>query len=270
MSDSLTIRELGDLVGDVLVFGGCYSNLAATRALFDVASDMGFTAERMICTGDTVGYCAEAAETAGLIRASGVAMIAGNVERQLAAGAGDCGCGYAEGSACARLSVGWFDHATKTVGPELRGWMNALPDIITFRQNGKRTAVVHGGATDIARFLWPSSSDSAFAEEFAALSSVCGSVDYVVASHAGIAFERVIGDVTWLNAGAVGLPPHDGRAQTRFAVLRSDGARILRLDYPAEQTAASMVSAGLTQGYEATVVTGIWPSEDVLPPELRR
>ena len=32
----------------------------------------------------------------------------------------------------------------------------------------------------------------------------------------------------------------------------------------------AMRSAGLTQGYDTALQTGNWPSEDVLPKELRR
>ncbi len=33
---------------------------------------------------------------------------------------------------------------------------------------------------------------------------------------------------------------------------------------------AAMERAGLTQGYHSALRSGYWPSEDVLPPELRR
>lgn len=38
----------------------------------------------------------------------------------------------------------------------------------------------------------------------------------------------------------------------------------------AEIRAAAMVAAGLTQGYDAALLSGYWPSEEVLPPDLRR
>jgi hypothetical protein len=42
------------------------------------------------------------------------------------------------------------------------------------------------------------------------------------------------------------------------------------LEYDVVGAVAAMRSAGLVQGYERTLETGWWPSEDILPQELRR
>ena len=107
----MQIHDLGELRGPVLAFGGPYSNLAATRALRRRAARMGLPAGNVLCTGDVVAYCAEAAETASEIRDWGVKVVAGNCEKQLAAGALDCGCGFEDGTACDLLSAGWYAHA---------------------------------------------------------------------------------------------------------------------------------------------------------------
>ncbi len=264
----MRVVDLGELQGPVLLFGGPYSNAQATRALIGAARARGIGAERMICTGDVVAYCAEPAETVALIRDLGCVVVAGNCERQLAAGAGDCGCGFEDGSACDRLSAGWYAHADGQVSGEVRRWMADLPDVAVFRHAGRRHGVVHGGATDIARFLWPVSDDAAFAAEFAAFEAIAGPVDAIIAGHSGIPFIRRFGGREWINAGAIGMPPHDGQPQTRFAIL--DGmATIVSLDYDWHRARAAMERAGLRQGYHDALSSGYWPSEDVLPPGLR-
>jgi predicted phosphodiesterase len=263
-------RDLGDLTGDVLVFGGPYSNLQATSALIAEAARRGVAPGNCICTGDVVAYCADPAATVAEIRAFGCAVVAGNCERQLAQDAPDCGCGFDPGSTCDALSAGWYAHASAQVGTGDRAWMRSLPDIVTFRHLGRRVAVIHGGVTDISLFLWPDAPVAAFQTELAALTRHAGPVDLVLAGHCGVAFARVLGDVTWVNAGAIGMPPHDGRPQTRFVILGETGAMIHRLSYPADQAAAAMRRSGLTQGYHQALTTGIWPSEDVLPCSLRR
>ncbi|MFM7419705.1 MAG: metallophosphoesterase family protein, partial [Alphaproteobacteria bacterium] len=84
---------LTELVADgpLLVFGGPYSNLQATRAVLTEATRRGIPARRVICTGDVVAYGADAAACCDLITASGIWVIAGNCEENLAAGALDCG-----------------------------------------------------------------------------------------------------------------------------------------------------------------------------------
>ena len=52
----------------ILVFGGPYSNLRATRALIAEAHRLGIPGDRAICTGDVVAYCAEPEETVAAIR----------------------------------------------------------------------------------------------------------------------------------------------------------------------------------------------------------
>ena len=264
------VQDLGKLTGEVLVFGGPYSNRQATEALIDAARSLEIDAPRVICTGDTVAYCGDPLGTIGALREFGCPVIAGNTEKQLASGASDCGCGFEAGSACDRLSAGWFRYGSKRVDDATKAWMAALPDYLTFRHEGLRYGVVHGGVSDISRFLWPISSAAEFQSEIAALESLVGCVDAVIAGHCGIAFERHIGGKPWINAGVIGMPPHDGRAETRFVLLSSDGARIKRLSYDFAGAVKDMEAAQLMQGYHDALATGIWPSEDVLPPEMRR
>jgi predicted phosphodiesterase len=42
-------------------------------------------------------------------------------------------------------------------------------------------------------------------------------VDCVIAGHTGIAMERVVDGVRWVNPGAVGMPPNDGDPRVAFA-----------------------------------------------------
>ena len=55
--------------GPLLVFGGPYSNLQATRAVLDEAARRGIPAERVICTGDVVAYGGVGVGVGGNVRA---------------------------------------------------------------------------------------------------------------------------------------------------------------------------------------------------------
>ena len=212
-------HDLGVCDGPVLLFGGPYSNRQALDALIGVACAQGIAADQMICTGDIVAYCGSPVETVARIRALGCAVVAGNCEIQLGQGAMDCGCGFDEGSACDLLSVGWYGFASRMLSQDDRDWMAGLPDVLSFQHQGARYAVIHGGITDVARFIWPSSAPAVFAEEWAALRDTIGPVDHIIAGHCGIPFQKNTTDGRWINAGVIGMPPHDGRQQTRYAVL---------------------------------------------------
>lgn len=261
----MRVRDFGRFEGPLVLFGGVYSNLQALEALAGVLDG-----RAAISTGDVVGYCADPVATVALMRSLGLPGIAGNCERQVAEGAGDCGCGFGDGSACDLASRGWFPRLVAACDADTVGWMDALPEIGVFTHESRRYGVIHGGVTAINRFIWPSSSDAEFLEEIEALEALTGKVDGIVAGHSGIAFHRRIGGHQWINAGAIGLPPHDGRPETRYAVLDRGEVVIERLHYDHAAQREAMVAAGLTQGYHEALASGLWPSEDGLPPELRR
>ena len=262
-------RDLGDQNGALLLFGGPYSNLQATHAVLQAAAARGLTPGQMICTGDVVAYCGDPCATVDLLREAGISVVAGNCEKQLAAGAMDCGCGFEEGTACDLLSAGWFSHASRKITAAQRDWMGSLPDIASFHHAGKRYAVIHGGATDIARFIWESSSEEVFATEWRAVEAAIGPIDGVIAGHSGVPFIRETRLGIWINAGVIGMPPHDGSAMTRYATLENGRAEIHTLSYDVDGAVHAMTQAGLTQGYHDALTSGYWPSEDVLPLDLR-
>jgi predicted phosphodiesterase len=252
--------------GPLLVFGGPYSNLRATLALREEARRRGIPPERTICTGDIVAYCAEPEETVRLIADWGIRAIQGNCEQQLAAGAADCACNFEEGSACDLLAKGWYPFAAGRVSEASRRWMAALPATMRLRMGGLSFRVVHGGVDEVSR--WVFASDGERLEEECAASGE--RVDVVIAGHCGLPFIGRAATRTWLNAGVIGMPANDGTTDVWFAIVtpRPEGGVRLsthRLAYPHAEAAAAMRRLGYANGYARTLVTGLWPSLDILP-----
>lgn len=263
--------DLGTIDGDVLAFGGIVSNAHALEALRHAASVHGIPAAWMICTGDIAAYCGQPAQAVAGLRTLGAATIRGNCEDSLAASAPDCGCGFYAGSACDLLSAAWYAHAGASLGADDRGWMASLPRTAVFRAHGRRWGVVHGGATTVNRFVWPNSPEAALAGEVAMFEKIAGPVDAVLAGHCGLPFLRqTTAGQLWFNTGALGMPPNDGDPRTSYGVIGADGPRIERLAYDHGAAARAMRAAGLTQGYDRALLTGWWPSEEILPAGLRR
>jgi len=251
------------ITGQLLVFGGPYSNLEATEAILKEAHRRAIVPGNIICTGDLVAYCAEPQGVIDLLRGSGIHIIMGNCEESLAAQAADCGCGFAEDSACAVLSAQWYAFADRHVDAESRIWMSSLPRQLELEINGRRLAVVHGGVTSINRFIFETS-DKAIEEELAA--SGC---DGVIAGHCGLPFTRHIRGHLWRNAGVIGMPANDGTKRVWFSVLTPLDHGILiehhPLEYDSVSAAAKMRQRGLPEDYAAALETGLWPSCDILP-----
>ena len=261
-------RDLGRLDdGPLLIFGGPYSNLAASTAMLDVASARKIPASRIICTGDVVAYCAEPDQTCQLLKASGIEVVMGNCEESLAFGADDCGCGFEPGMLCSTLSRDWYGYASSRISADSRDWMSDLPRLIRFEYGGLRCLVVHGAPERINRFVFASSSDQ---DKRSALEACA--VDVIIGGHCGLPFGQRLDAGFWLNAGVIGLPANDGGRHGWYMLLSTKGGEVIatwhRLDYDAALSARHMAQAGLS-AYADTLCNGLWPSMDVLPPGER-
>lgn len=255
--------------GPVLCFGGPYSNLEATRALRAEATRLGIPSGRVICTGDIVAYCANPVKTANEIRDWGCHVIKGNCEEQLAVRADNCGCGFGADTTCDLLSRGWYGYANAQMNDELRDWMASLPDTIAFELAGRTFRVIHGGVTLINRFIFPS---TPAAEKSAELDAA--KADVVIAGHSGLPFGENVAERYWFNPGVIGMPANDGTTDGWFGIITPEADSSLRfalkrLAYNAESAAASLQSAGFAQPYAKALLTGRWPSTDVLPEKER-
>lgn len=249
----------------LLVFGGPYSNARATAAALEVARSLELPGERIVCTGDVVAYGAEPMETIALIRASGCHVIKGNCEESLAARSGDCGCNFEEGSVCALLSKGWYPYADTVIGDEERAWMDVLPSSLVFTWAGRTFRVVHGGCRETARWVFASQTD--VLDEEIALSGA----DVTIAGHCGLPFIAKRSGGVWFNPGVIGMPANDGTPKGWYGLISLDhdtnALRLSthRLSYDHVGAAAAMRRAGHANEYARTLITGLWPSLDVLP-----
>jgi predicted phosphodiesterase len=257
-------RETVRVAGPLLVFGGPYSNLEATEAMLAEARRRRIPAGNIICTGDLAAYCADPQGVVDRLREAGIHIVMGNCEESLAASAADCGCGFAEDSACAIASSEWYAYADRHIDAASRAWMATLPRRLDIVFAGRRLAVVHGGVTQINRFVFASGT-AAIAEELT--SAAC---DGVIAGHCGLPFSREIYGRLWHNAGAIGMPANDGTPRVWYSLLTSTDAGIRiehhALAYDHGTAAAKMRQRGLLPGYAAALESGFWPSCDVLTP----
>lgn len=249
----------------LLVFGGAYSNASATEALIAEAQRLSIPPSNILCTGDLVAYCASPQETINLIKNWQIAVVMGNCEESFGNDADDCGCGFEEGTACDLLSADWFNFSKLRISMANKQWMKALPRSIEFNFAGFRCEAIHGGVDRINQFIYTSDEDEISQQ----LNKV--DVDIVFGGHCGIPFGKRSINKTWLNAGVIGMPANDGTQDGWYMLVtpKQDGVNVdwYRLPYDAQLTADTMQREGLNTGYKDALLTGIWPSADVLPAE---
>ena len=260
-------KRLGGVEGPLLLFGGPYGNLAATRALRARAEHAGFRPDQIICNGDLVAYCGEPHDTVERVRDWGIHVIQGNCEEALAAAAPDCGCGFDPGSHCAALSQRWYQVCLENTTPGQRRWMGELPASIEFTLGGVRFKLVHGSPASINEFVFPST-DAGHKQSLLLASGA----DVVVGGHSGIPFGQRLPAGYWLNPGVIGLPANDGTPDGWYLTLEAHGEAIQcrwhRLEYDSFAIRRTTEATGMG-AYARALETGLWPSLDILPESER-
>ncbi len=258
-----SVLNLGTVTSSLLIFGGPYSNLAATRAVLATAKSPAIPSSSIICTGDVVAYGAEPEQTCRLLIESGIQVVMGNCEESLANDSSDCGCGFDENMLCSLLSQKWYRYARQNISRQSREWMSGLPTAIAFDCYGKKFRVIHGGIKQINQFIFSSTQAHIKQQQLDELM-----VDCIIGGHSGIPFGQTLGEQYWLNAGVIGVPANDSTRQGWYLLIEPFNDRINiswhRLEYEFEKSARAMLQAGLDE-YAESLLTGLWPSSDVLP-----
>ncbi len=142
--------------------------------------------------------------------------------------------------------------------------MGSLPERIDITIGACRLAAIHGGVSAINKFVFASTPEEDLLYEM----DLAG-LDGVIGGHCGLPFTRIAGDRLWHNSGVIGMPANDGTPRVWYSVLTptKDGVSISQhaLDYDHTAAAARMRAEPLPAGYADCLVTGLWPSLDVLP-----
>ena len=263
-----TIQDLGTVDGPLLIFGGPYGNLPATRAMQRFADQRGFTPTQVICNGDLVAYCGEPGETVDLIRDWNIHVVQGNCEESLADLAPNCGCGFDPNSQCAALSQRWYQVCVENTTETQRQWMGELPQAIDLTLAGARIRLVHGSPGSINEFVFASTR----ADHKQTMLEDSG-VDVVIGGHSGIPFGQALTDGYWLNTGVIGMPANDGTPDGWCLTLEpvDDGIRCQwhRIEYDHAEIQRKTEATGMG-AYARALENGLWPSLDILPDAERQ
>jgi predicted phosphodiesterase len=258
------LKNIGEIEGKILVFGGAYSNYQALEKLQSIANELAIPSGNIFNTGDAVAYCAEPEECVQLIRDWGIHSISGNVEIQLANDQEDCGCDFTEGGRCDTLSQKWYPYLKNKISPSSISWMKGLPECISFSFHGNRVIVVHGSLNKTSEFIFKSTPWEIKAQNFNQ-----SNADIVLAGHCGLPFNQVNEGKYWLNPGVIGMPANDGTCSGWYLIIDYANGKLsfehYAFEYNNEKAAQLMESEGLPAAYSKTLLTGIWDNWDILP-----
>ena len=258
------IKNIGQLKGKVLLFGGVYSNLQALEAIVEVAKRENLAPENCICTGDIIGYCAQPEETIRFFKNWNPRSIAGNVEIQLSENAEDCGCDFTKGSRCDGFSQLWYPYAKSKLTEESIHFVKSLPEFIQFEFANKKCTVVHGSYFNTSEFIFKSTPWEKKFSNFKATTS-----EVIIAGHCGLPFNERHENLLWLNPGVIGMPANDGKPSVWYVILEEKNNLLTfehkALTYHHILTNALMLENNLPEAYAKTILTGIWDNTEILP-----
>lgn len=252
----------------VALFGGIYSNHLALAAAIVDAQRRGVDAT--LCLGDLGAFGPSPDKVFPLLREHDIAVVRGNYDDSIARGLEDCQCGYTDprDNHYARLS---YQYTFENTSPANRDWMAGFPDEIRFRLGDLEVLACHGSPRMMNEFLWESTTPTHFLDRLA----TDHGCDVIVGTHTGIPWSRLWGDGrAYVNVGALGRPPNDGRPEVWYAVLEARG-RELQVDfvpvsYDHEALAAEMRSEELPDEFIETILTGWWTTcLEILPAKER-
>lgn len=261
MERQKTTKNIGEIKGKLLAFGGPYSNLQALEKIYQIAEELDIPSSNIICTGDVVGYCGQPEETVQKTIEWGIHVIAGNVEIQLREGQNDCGCDFTSGGRCDTFSRRWYPYAQTNLSEASIEWMNGLPDFIQFKYAGRNAFVVHGSFHGTSEYIFKSIPWEIKKKNFSATNS-----GLIISGHSGLPFHEIKNGKHWLNPGVIGMPANDGTARVWYMVMDEDlNIRHSSFFYEHEKTAELMIKNNLPPEYALTLKTGLWDNTEILP-----
>ncbi len=259
-------KNIGEITGKTLIFGGVYSNLQALEKLIKISEKLKIAASNIICTGDVVGYCAQPEACVQQVKNWDINVIAGNVELQLGAGKNDCGCNFKTGSRCNAFSESWYPFAQKSLSPDSISWMRELPNFIRFKYAGKKVFVLHGSFQNTSEYIFKSTPEGIFKTNFNDTQS-----NLILAGHSGLPFYRNIQKNTWINAGVIGMPANDGTPRVWYVIMDDHNGIFTfehhSFEYDYHLAIAKMQQQPLPAEYALTLASGHWDNCEILPKE---
>lgn len=216
-----------------------HANLPALEAvLADLDARPGIDAVYHL--GDLVGYAPWPNETVALLRARGIAGVAGNYDSTTATDYKHCGCKYedARQEALSHLSYAWTRAHTSR---ESKRFLGALPFRLDVRAGGGHAAgptviLVHGTPT-LNTVYWTEDRSDEFCLKMARAAGARPG-DVLCFGHTHRPWHRQVEGVHFLNTGSVGRPK-DGDWRTGYVLLDVGGAapavEFVRVPYDLER-----------------------------------
>ncbi|HEV8375299.1 MAG TPA: metallophosphoesterase family protein [Candidatus Polarisedimenticolia bacterium] len=194
----------------LIVLGDIHGNLPALEKCVAEARKEGF--DRLLHSGDLVGYGPDTDEVIQLLRRARIDGVRGNWDEAVAWDLESTGSHHPDGRLAEAAAVSYADTCEKTsrIGKSILG---NLPFEIRFRESGMTFSLVHANPVDCTTYLFEDSDELTFAEYAKA-----SEADVLLFGHTHQHFHRQVRTRHFISVGSVGVPPEDD-PRTGYTVL---------------------------------------------------
>lgn len=237
------------------IISDIHSNLPALRVVLDRIDSIGV--DKIICLGDIVGYNANPNECTQLIRDRCIASVIGNHETRA------CGTASARNfNPAAKKAIEW---TREVLTADNLAFLGSLPLTMDL---GEGTLAFHGRLGDVDTYIHSETQAKYVLEELPGSTEVAffghTHLPRVYGQRSGLIFDATSGKVRielgeriLVNPGSVGQPrDHDKRAAFLFYDESGRELTFERVEYPVEETAKEIISAGLPSSLAERLLVG--------------
>jgi predicted phosphodiesterase len=236
-----------------------HANLPALEAVFADIDHAGVDVTFHL--GDLVGYAPWPNEVIDLIRAKGIAGVAGNYDSTVGMNYKHCGCRY-EDARQEELSHLSFEWTKKHSSEAAKRWLRGLPFRMDVRPLGGHAAgptltLIHGNQTLNTVYVTEDRSDDFLAKMGTAVGA--RERDVIAFGHTHKPWHREVEGVHYVNTGSVGRPK-DGNWKAGYVLLTIDAGgstvEFRRVAYDVDRAADGIQGSDLPQDFAEHLRTG--------------
>lgn len=233
------------------VISDIHSNITALDAvLSDIERQ---NVDKVICTGDLVGYAPFPNEVIELIRERKIPTVMGNYDDAVGNMRFICGCDYKDEKAQAlgEASIIWSKEHTSESN---KAFLRSLPHEIRLTVNDTKVLLVHGSPERLNEYIYentPREEMLHYLEQ--------GNTDVLICGHIHKPYHAAIGNKSIINAGSVGKPKH-GDPRATYVVVNFDekvSVQIQMVNYNFEATARAIENSSLPDEFADFIRHGI-------------
>lgn len=211
----------------VAIISDVHANLVALDTVLGVIDDMGI--ERIICSGDIVGYYPFPNQVIDRFREREIESILGNHDRAT------IDINTVGMNRLAAAAIRW---TTANITSHNIDYLKGLGNSMHVRINDTTVALYHGSPRDDDEYLYE-------ADLFPELLEMSGS-EVLIVGHTHMPYVRNLGEGTIINPGSVGQP-RDGDARASFAVINMETniVEIKRVEYDIDRVMSAVEGKNL-------------------------